>query len=127
MIENLPSIIEYTKLLETLDETLVIKPEIINYEEYSKDELLTLEHNSLGFYLNNHPTSKYDKTNLVELININKYFDKYINLIVLIENIRVIETKKKDKMAFILASDETNSSTLILFPDQYQKYNNLAK
>lgn len=127
MIENLPSIIEYTKLLETLDETLVIKPEIINYEEYSKDELLTLEHNSLGFYLNNHPTSKYDKTNLVELININKYFDKYINLIVLIENIRVIETKKKDKMAFILASDETNSGTLILFPDQYKKYNNLAK
>lgn len=127
MIENLPSIIEYTKLLDTLDESIVMKPEIIYYEEYSKDELLNLEHNSLGFYLNNHPTSKYDKTNYIELSSISKYFDKYINLIVLIENIRVIETKKKDKMAFVQVSDETNNGTLILFPEQYKKYNNLTK
>ena len=43
----------------------------------------------------------------------------------LIEKINVIKTKKNEKMAFILASDETGKETLVLFPSEYQKYQGL--
>jgi DNA polymerase-3 subunit alpha len=73
---------------------------------------------SYGFYISNHPASKYNSDGLIKLDNIKKYFDKSIRTVVLIESIKRIKTKKMQEMAFIDASDETGISSFVVFPTQ---------
>ena len=103
---------------------LVGKPLIKEYPEYEASEIYQGEKNSFGVFLSNHPASNY-KNGVVKLANYQNYSFKNIKLVVLIEKINVIKTKKNEKMAFILASDETGKETLVLFPSEYQKYQGL--
>ena len=48
-------------------------------------------------------------------------------MLVLIDKIKVIDTKKGDKMAFVTGSDETGSSEFTLFPKIYSNYSNLSR
>ena len=125
MIENLNNLIEYSKLASTLDEDLISVPELIMYEEYSKEELIDYTYMCYMFYLDNHPTTKFKR--VLTIKDIPKYFDKFVNIVLLIENIRVIETKKKEKMAFMNVSDDTGKISVTLFPNQYKLYNNLKR
>ena len=56
------------------------------------------------------------------ILNISKYFDKVITIYLLIDKKREIITKKKDKMAFLSASDEFSNIELIIFPKVYEKF-----
>ena len=125
MIENLSNLIEYSKLASTLDEKLINVPELIMYEEYSKEELINYTYMCYMFYLDNHPTTKFKRALTIK--DIPKYFDKFVNLVLLIENIRVVDTKKKEKMAFMSVSDDTGKINAILFPNQYKLYSNLKR
>lgn len=125
MIENLNNLIEYSKLASTLDEDLISVPELIMYEEYSKEELIDYTYMCYMFYLDNHPTTKFKR--VLTIKDIPKYFDKFVNIVLLIENIRVIETKKNEKMAFMNVSDDTGKISVTLFPNQYKLYNNLKR
>ena len=125
MIENLSNLIEYSKLASTLDEELISVPELIMYEEYSKEELINYTYMCYMFYLDNHPTTKFKR--VLTIKDIPKYFDKFVNLVLLIENIRVVDTKKNEKMAFMSVSDDTGKINAILFPNQYKLYSNLKR
>ena len=127
MIENLDNAIRYSELLSNLDESLVEKPLLEDYEEYFKDELIKKEYESYGFYVNNHPASKYHDKSIVKLIDIDKFFNKFIKCIVIIDNVRVIKTKTGDNMALIKASDETNTQDFVLFSDGYNMIKNIIK
>src|SRR5699024_6808698 len=70
MIENLDSAINYAGLVGDLDASFVMKPLIENYEEFKEEELREKELNSYGFYLSNHPTSKYQDASIIKLENI---------------------------------------------------------
>ena len=48
-------------------------------------------------------------------------------MVLLIENIRVVDTKKNEKMAFMSVSDDTGKINAILFPNQYKLYSNLKR
>ena len=127
MIQNISSLTEYAKLLNDLDESLVSVPEIINYEEYDENELYEEEIKSYGFYIENHPVTKYNRDGMCLLCDISKQFDKMVNALVLVESAKEIETKKKDKMVFLTVSDETARSTLVIFPNMYKEYVGLKK
>ena len=122
MFENLNNIIAYANLCSSIDESLVLKPEILYYDEYSNDEIMNKEYEIFGFYVNNHPVTKYKRDNTCLLKDIDKYFDKTINTVVMIDNIKEISTKNKEKMAFYTVSDEYGKISLILFPKIYEKY-----
>ena len=51
LIENLDSVLDYVELTNGLDSSLVEKPILEEYEEYSKEELTNQENESYGFYL----------------------------------------------------------------------------
>ena len=107
---NLDNLINYATLTKDLDPDFVIKPEIEEKEEYSKENLLSLEKESFGFYLSNHPTVMYKSKIEESYINaedISNNFAKVVNLVVLLEKVRVIKTKNNDRMCFILCSDDT--------------------
>ena len=102
-------------------------PELISYEDYDKEEIISNQLETFGFYLSDHPTNIYREKNDIETRNIHNYFDKNINLILLIDNIKEITTKKNDIMAFITASDEFGQISLTMFPKTYKQFNNISK
>ncbi len=125
MIENLDIAINYASLITELDEAFVTEPLIKNYQEYDDDILRTKELNSYGFYIANHPVSKYNDKGIMKLVDIKQNFNKVVKCVVLIENIKSIKTKKQENMAFITASDETKEAEFILFPNGYNLINNI--
>lgn len=126
---NLDNLINYATLTKDLDPDLVIKPDIEIMDEFSKGELLSNEKASLGFYLSSHPTTIYKSrtSNVVNLVDIRNYFSKRIELLVMIDKVRVVNTKNNDRMAFYLASDDTAQTDLTLFPKAYEKYRDIDK
>ena len=45
----------------------------------------------------------------------------------MIDNIREVNTKNNDKMAFVTISDEYAKVSLVMFPTTYLKYNYIKK
>ena len=120
---NLENLYNYAELVKDLDETLVMKPEIAVYKEYSNQELMKHEFELYGFYLKNHPVTKYKREGLCRLDDVKAYFDKHITVIGLIENIKEIKTKNNKMMAFILISDEYSKLSVVVFPTTYENFN----
>ena len=117
MIENLSDAIDYSELSSGIDDILISVPDIKEVDEYSNNELVSKEKELYGFYLSNHPVTKYN--NDVKLINISNYFDKVIKLYVYVEKKKVINTKNNDEMAFLSCSDESSKSDFIVFPSKF--------
>ena len=122
---NLDNILNYAEL--SSDNTLIEieEPLIDIVQEYRKDELIKQEFAIFGFYLQEHPVSKYKDDHSLNTLNLNEYVGKYINLILEIIKIKEVTTKKNDVMAFIKASDEYKDIDLTLFPREYAMYNDL--
>ena len=129
IIENIDVLLNYAEISSYLDSEYALKPEIINYPEYSKKELMEQEANVFGFYLSNHPVIEYKLKNkdIMILSDINKYFDKFIKTIILVDKTKEVETKGGGNMLFINGSDEVTQADLVLFPTVYQKYSNIEK
>ena len=124
LINNLDIIINYSELLKDLGE-YALKPEIEYFDEYTNVEIMNFELECFGLYLKNHPVThaRINKSNITMLSNIEAMFDRNINLVVLVDSIKEVETKDKDKMAFITGSDEVTSVSIVLFPKVYQNCN----
>ncbi len=125
MIENLDEAFNYAELAKDLDESLIIKPELKEYEEYSKEELTKIEKDLYGMYLSNHPTNMYTNENSITTNKLSNYFDKNINIVLYFERKKQIDTKNGDKMMFISASDSYGMVDLVLFPKAYERFFNL--
>ncbi len=118
--ESIDAALDYASLCSDLDESLVMKPDIKDVEEYNDGELMNRELNCLGFYVTNHPASKYQE-GIMKLHDIKKFFDKFVTSVVIIGSIRKIKTKKGEDMGFILGSDETDNGDFIVFPKNYSE------
>ena len=129
LVTNLDSLVNYGTLTIDLDESLVLKPEMIITNEFSNSILLEQEQNCFGFYISNHPVTTYKSKyqNIISINNISNYFNKIINVMVMVEKIKVIKTKKNEDMAFITASDETGFLDFIFFPRVYKNNMNIKK
>ena len=124
LITNLDSLYNYGELVKDLDPSLVLIPDIEITDEYSNYLLLEQEKKLFGFYISNHPATSYKTTiNAISLENLDKYFDKLVPTIILVENIHEITTKKGDKMAFVTCSDETGSGEYTFFPQVWNNVN----
>ena len=55
--------------------------------------------------------------------NINNYFDKKINIVIMVDKLKEVNTKNNEKMCFITGSDEVDSIDIVLFPDVYKQSN----
>ena len=125
--ENMDIGLNYASLVKDLDESLVMKPSVKEYPEDSDDVLRSNEYDAFGFYITNHPASKFKDKTITKLENINKMFDRTIKSVVLIEKINKIKTKNNEDMAFITASDETGVSDFVVFPKQKALLDDIKK
>ncbi len=124
LIRNLDSLITYGELIQTLSSDLVQKPELINVDEYDDSELIKKELDLYGFFINKHPCCKY---NTVKQMDISKYFNKIIDMTVLVNRISKIKTKNNTDMAFITYEDETGIGEAIVFSDQFKLLDNVKE
>ena len=127
--ENLDNLINYGNLVKDLGSDSISKPELNIYEEFNKEELINFEKECFGFYLSNHPVVYYRSklNNVIKLVDLNKYFNKNITTVVLIDKIKEITTKDNLPMAFISCSDEEKAVDIIVFPNIYETIPNLKK
>ena len=128
-MNNLDSLLNYASLCKDLDTNYVLKPEIMIVDEYDISYLANNEKELYGFYISNHPVISYKSKyqDIINLVDISNHFNKKVNLLVLVERIRVIATKKGDKMMFFAGSDEETMADFTMFPNEYKKYANLEK
>jgi DNA polymerase-3 subunit alpha len=129
LIENLDLIINYGELIKDLDRSFALEPEIIEYEEYTKKELMEQELSIFGFYLTDNPVTEFKQkyNNIININEIEAYFDKNINIIVYVDKVKEVNTSKGDKMCFINGSDELSEIDVVLFPKTYEKYKNINR
>ncbi len=125
LIENLDEVINYADLCSDLSSDLVAKPELKEYDEYDNDELSKHEMEIFGFYISNHPTSKYVNDDSITTNKLDKYFDKTIDIVLYIDKKREIQTKSKEKMMFLSASDLYGTIDITVFPKTYNKLFNI--
>lgn len=121
---NIDSMINYAELISDLDESLVLKPTIEVFDEYEENIIIGKELEVFGFYSSNHPVTKYN-TDSIKVSDINKHYDKYIDIYIMITNISKIKTKNNEDMAFITGEDETGSLEFIAFKDIFNKISEL--
>lgn len=106
-----------------------------NVEEYSNDELIKMEKESIGVYLSSHPLDKYydfiKKHSIDTCLNVNsdeKYYNSCsVRVAGIVDNIKIINTKLKEKMAFVTLCDKTSSIECIFFPEQFKKYGDILQ
>ena len=128
LINNMDSLINYGNLCKDLGSDFVLKPEVNISDEFERETLIKQEKECFGFYLTNHPVSFYkNKIKSINLIDINKYFNKNITCVVMIDKIKEITTKKGEKMAFLSCSDEEASCDITIFPNLYKELLNISK
>lgn len=122
LIQNIKSANIYAELVSGLDSSLVSIPTLEKYDEYPLNELMEHEQELYGYYVSNHPVSKY---NCPKINKIKLYFDKNIVGYYLLEGSKTIKTKKGDTMAFLRLSDETGTIDGTLFPNRINYINHI--
>lgn len=127
LLNNLDNILTYVELSKDAGLVSIEIPIITPYEEFSKDELIKNEFDIFGFYLSTHPVTKYKKDLSINTLTLSSYTNKYINIVLQVNSIKEVITKKNDVMAFVRASDEYKQISLTLFPDVYSLNKKLKK
>ncbi len=82
-----------------------------------------------GFYLTNHPVTKYKAqySDIIDANDVDKYFDKVVNVVIYVNRVNTILTKKNTNMSFISGVDDTDEIDIVVFPDQYDLISNISK
>lgn len=105
--------------------TLHISPLYIETPPMSEEEKLLGEKETLGFYLTGHPFTKYEKelkhftsASLKELKNTR---NKTATIAGIITHIRIMQTKRGERMAIIMLDDQSAKCDVLCFADVFHK------
>ena len=126
---NIDAAINYAVLAKDLDENFIETPIMTIESEFDSEELSLREREVFGFYLTNHPVLKYKEMydNIINTNEIDKYFDKTVNLVVYVNRVNFTNTKKGEKMCFINGSDEVSDVDITVFPKEYDLISSIDK
>ena len=126
LFNNIDSALKYAELTNSLDESLVSKPVLEEYSEFNSKEIMEHEFNSYGFYISNHPASKYSGKDIVKLSQLRNFFNKFVKTVVIINNVKEIRTKKGDRMCFLTGSDETGTIEFVVFSNNINEIKDVS-
>ena len=99
--------------------------------KYLKTDYLGWEKELLGLYISGHPLDKYRDIILKKDIDIKKALSQKEGtssvLAVIINEVRTIQTKNNETMAFVSISDFSGSSDAVIFPRIYKEFRELIQ
>lgn len=125
VIHSLTNVLENVQMSHG-NETLIqlFSPKIIEKEALSDDEKMQQEFESTGFYFTAEPGEQYKELrknkNIIYISEIAN--QKKVKLLLLIKNIKKIQTKNGKPMSFIDAVDTSGKINLTLFPEIHRRY-----
>ncbi|MEI4799969.1 DNA polymerase III subunit alpha [Bacillus sp. NPDC077411] len=123
LFNSIKGALEYASLAREIGEELVPKSEYAQEAELSFIQQLNKEKEALGFYLTSYPTAQYAKLGkeleIPTLAGAMKQRRKVQRVIVYLTNIKIIRTKKLQKMAFITFCDQNHEMEGVVFPETY--------
>lgn len=95
--------------------------------EFSLGELLAKEKELLGFYVSGHPLDAFrsaiKRFGALPSSHIGELEDKAeVSLAGMVTDVRVVLTKKGQRMAFVQLEDFEGASEIVVFPQAYEKY-----
>ncbi|MBI5057634.1 MAG: DNA polymerase III subunit alpha [Nitrospirae bacterium] len=108
------------------DEQQPIAPRMTEVDEWDESKRLMMEKEALGFYITGHPLNKY-KEKFAELSitpthELQETEDRQdINIGGLVREIKQIQTRNKDLMAYVTIEDLFGTLEVVVFPDVYQE------
>jgi len=106
--------------------------ELPDVEEWGFKEKLRREKESLGFYITGHPLDRF-RDDLARLVtcsiqDLSHQQDRStVQVVGVVESMKVKRTKKGDKMAVISLEDLSGSIEVIIFPDLFSSTSSLLK
>ncbi|MGB9911122.1 MAG: DNA polymerase III subunit alpha [Microgenomates group bacterium] len=108
-------------------QNLEVKDNLPEIEEFSQEELLSLEKELLGFYLTEHPLTRVLEK--LERLRSHKIFQidrdvqsQKVKLGGIISNLKIVLTKSSNQeMAFVTLQDETGEIEVVVFPKVYRE------
>lgn len=126
-------VLEYDNSLELATYGNILKNQLgerkFSDEEYTLEEISLYEKEALGFNMKYDIFKQYSslkkRYNTIDISNLR--VSKNINVLFIINNIKVIKTKKNEEMAFISISDDTGNIDGTLFPLVFSKYKNVLR
>lgn len=99
-------------------------PSKINTPEWSKQTVFEGEKETLGFYLSGHPLDQYESElralTSSSIRDLRMEGNRRVTIGGLIVNIRSLQTKKGDRMAFMSVDDRTGRQEIAVFSDLYR-------
>ena len=124
LLSNIELICNYSELGDLVDDSFF---ELTKYEEFSKKELMMLEKEYLGLTIGQDLINEYSikYKNAINISDIDKYFDKDVDIVTMVTKIKKTKTRNNDYMAFIDGTDNLNKVSLVLFKEVYEKINNI--
>ncbi|MFY9901694.1 MAG: DNA polymerase III subunit alpha [Trichococcus sp.] len=130
LLESLPGMlnsIDYSG--NNVDLFSILEPKYVETEELPLLELLDLEEAALGHSLKGHPIDQFGKLyNNGAVVYVTELaYDKKMRTMGLIKDIRRIQTKKGDPMAFANMTDSTGEISVTIFPEYYIRFMKLLK
>ncbi len=104
-----------------------IPPEIERMEEWEQGPFLAYEKEALGFYLSGHPLAQYGNrlkglvTHTLEQVSELSNTDTEVSVAGIISTIRLLKTRKDDRMATFVLEDMSSRVEVVAFPDSYKQ------
>ena len=121
------------KAISLFGDDYIVQPEIPaeiqSMNEWDEQILLTHEKEVLGTYVSGHPLARYKKrlANLVshsiEALDPEKDLDREVRLCGIIISVKLIKTRKEDRMATLVLEDLSGQVEVTVFPEAYNKFN----
>lgn len=125
LLHSLKNVLENVQMSHG-NEALIqlFSPKIIEKEELSDEEKMEQEYERTGLYFTAEPGEKYkDLRKNPEISYVSDIAkDKRAKVLVVVKNIKNIQTKNGKPMSFIDAVDTTGKVNLTLFPENHRRY-----
>ena len=93
-------------------------------------DTVRMELESFGFPVSEHPLDKYAwylETRTIKAERIPEYVGKRVNLAGVNITRKAIRTRQGERMEFLTFEDQTDIFECVLFPEMYEKYNDLVR
>ncbi|RJQ14652.1 MAG: DNA polymerase III subunit alpha [Nitrospiraceae bacterium] len=103
---------------------------LMEVEEWDESRRLMMEKEALGFYITGHPLNKYrEKFAELSIVPTHEIQDleerRDVNIGGLVRDLKQIQTRNKDLMAYVTIEDLYGTAEVIVFPEVYKDSQNI--
>ncbi|MBN2408487.1 MAG: DNA polymerase III subunit alpha [Candidatus Aminicenantes bacterium] len=105
-----------------------IPAEVREMREWDESLFLSYEKDALGFYITGHPLAQFEKrlkkltSHSISQLDEEKDFNSEIRVAGIISAIRLVKTRKDERMATFILEDLSGRIDVVAFPDSFKRF-----